>query len=106
GEESWPAGDSSRTHNEVDANPDSKDRHPGREWHANSYCWERWADQIAAADQRGRTTNDHAEHRLDDRTTVRQSGRSVGPGTGTQWSEPDLSQHFELNSGAVATFTW
>jgi hypothetical protein len=30
----------------------------------------------------------------------------LAPGTGTQWSEPDLPQHFELKSGAVATFTW
>jgi len=30
----------------------------------------------------------------------------LAPGIGTQWSEPDLPQHFELKSGAVATFTW
>ncbi len=30
----------------------------------------------------------------------------LAPGTGTQWADPDLPQHFEHKSGAVATFTW
>ena len=30
----------------------------------------------------------------------------LAPGTGTRWSDPNLPHHFELKSGAVATFTW
>jgi hypothetical protein len=30
----------------------------------------------------------------------------LAPGTGTRWSDPVLPQHFELKSGAAATFTW
>jgi len=30
----------------------------------------------------------------------------LAPGTGTQWSDPDLPHRFEHKSGAVAAFTW
>ncbi len=33
-------------------------------------------------------------------------GLITTPGTGTQWSDPDLPHRFEHKSGAVAAFTW
>jgi hypothetical protein len=64
---------------DVAADPDHPDRSPGREWHHACHSRQHWADPIAAAEERGRAADDHAECGIRAGVSIRQSDGGVSP---------------------------